>query len=80
MLKNENTPFDCTLVFAAREDPTSPSRRRNERKTTGYVGQAARPPIQERCDNLKLAPNRQSPDPIDIRLRQFRQKPPISSD
>jgi len=80
LLKNENIPFDCTPVFAAREDPTSPSRRRNERKTTGYVGQAAHPPIQGRCDNLNLAPDEQPPSPIEIRLRQLRQKPPISNE
>ena len=33
-------------AFAARGDPTSPSATTNGRKTTGYVGQAARPPCQ----------------------------------
>jgi hypothetical protein len=31
--------------FTARGDPTSPSLVKNKRKTTGYVGQAARPPL-----------------------------------
>ena len=32
-------------VFTARGDQTSPSERRNNRRATGYVGQAARPPF-----------------------------------
>ncbi len=36
--------LEARNVFTAREDPTSPSQIRNERKTLGYVGQAARPP------------------------------------
>jgi hypothetical protein len=31
-------------AFTARGDPTSPNATTNGRKTTGYVGQAARPP------------------------------------
>jgi hypothetical protein len=33
-------------AFTARGDPTSPNATTNGRQTTGYVGQAARPPRQ----------------------------------
>ena len=39
-------------AFAARGDPTSPNATANGRKTTGYVGQAARPPGQGLLDRL----------------------------
>jgi hypothetical protein len=38
--------YENADAFAAREDPTSPVRTRNEPKSTGYVGQAARPPLR----------------------------------
>jgi hypothetical protein len=38
--------------FAARGDPTSPDQQENKRQTTGYVGQAARPPHQGLLDRL----------------------------
>ncbi len=39
--------FKAGTVFAAREDPTSLGQTRNKRGSTGYVGQAARPPGTE---------------------------------
>src|SRR5580692_5795093 len=53
--------FPCTKTkytvgfenaFTARGDPTSASATTNGRKTTGYVGQAARPPRQGFLDRL----------------------------
>jgi hypothetical protein len=45
-------PFGLRHVLTARGDPTSPGRIRNERKTTGYVGQAARPPRIARAHHI----------------------------
>jgi hypothetical protein len=46
LIKRRKYTFGFENAFAARGDPTSPSATTNGRKTTGYVGQAARPPSQ----------------------------------
>jgi hypothetical protein len=61
-------------AFAARGDPTSPSATTNGRKTTGYVGQAARPPCQgflgrfEVLRLLRIAPRDRGVEGSDIAL------------
>src|SRR6202041_1132621 len=46
LIKDRKYTVGFENTFAARRDPTSPSATTNGRKTTGYVGQAARPPCQ----------------------------------
>jgi hypothetical protein len=43
-VRGQKNTLELTHVLSAREDPTSPVLTRNGRNTTGYVGQAARPP------------------------------------
>ena len=48
----KNTPFGFGNAVTARGDPTSPDQQENKRQTTGYVGQAARPPCQGLLERL----------------------------
>jgi hypothetical protein len=52
LTRDETTPLASRTPSRRAGDPTSPNATTNGRKTTGYVGQAARPPRQGFLDRL----------------------------